>query len=69
MSEPWLNDANVSIPVNGSRDTVSFANLLATSLNVEVLVMAFMLRQLTALTAGGKKDSVPCCIYCPILSP
>ena len=38
MSEHWLNDVSVSVPVNGSRDTVSYANLLATSLHVEVLV-------------------------------
>lgn len=53
MSESWLNDASVSIPMNGSRDAVTYTHLLAASLNVEVLVTAFMLGQLVALTAGG----------------
>ena len=68
MSEHWLNDVNVSVPVNGSRDTVSYANLLATSLHVEVLVRPLCLGNSLAWQQEDKRTVCTCCIYFSLLS-
>ena len=63
MSEHWLNDVNVSVPVNGSRDTVSYANLLATSLHVEILVRPLCLGNSLPQQQEDKRTVRTCCIY------
>ena len=52
MSEHWLNDVNVSVPVNGSRDC-QLCKPPGYIVTCGGLGKAFMLRQLTGLTAGG----------------
>ena len=57
VSEPWLNDANASVPINRSINTVTYAGALRTPLGYIFISGGFgkglSAWQLIALTAGG----------------